>query len=106
MFRSKGAGGGNFSSSADSSIRNMPQDESSERDDDVHNKIELVEEEKEYLDETDQKPSRASSLIGMQDAAADEFFDVPEPTDYDHSLENDWSSEHQSFLVFTYAYYT
>lgn len=37
-----------------------------------------------------EKPGRAS-LKGMHDSA-DEFFDVPEPTDYDQ-FENEWPSE-------------
>ncbi|KAK9282728.1 hypothetical protein L1049_010948 [Liquidambar formosana] len=42
-------------------------------------------------DEVEKSPSRASSLMGLNDAA-DEFFDVPEPTNYDH-LDNDWTPE-------------
>lgn len=36
-------------------------------------------------------PSEHASLLGLNDAA-DEFFDVSEPLDYDQS-ENDWSSD-------------
>ncbi|XP_017983568.1 PREDICTED: protein ENHANCED DISEASE RESISTANCE 2 isoform X3 [Theobroma cacao] len=36
-------------------------------------------------------PSEHSSLVGLNDAA-DEFFDVPEPTDYDQS-EDGWASD-------------
>ena len=36
-------------------------------------------------------PSEHSSLVGLNDAA-DEFFDVPEPTDYDQS-EDGWTSD-------------
>ena len=36
-------------------------------------------------------PSEHASLVGLDDAV-DEFFDVSEPLDYDHS-ENDWCSD-------------
>ncbi|XP_027085882.1 protein ENHANCED DISEASE RESISTANCE 2 isoform X1 [Coffea eugenioides] len=39
-------------------------------------------------------PSEHASLLGLNDAA-DEFFDVPEPLDYDQS-ENGWSSDFSS----------
>lgn len=42
-------------------------------------------------DEAERPHSQTASLMEMQDAA-DEFFDVPEPSDYDQ-LENEWSSE-------------
>lgn len=42
-------------------------------------------------DEAERPHSKNASLMEMQDAA-DEFFDVPEPSDYDQ-LENEWSSE-------------
>lgn len=38
--------------------------------------------------EVDKLPSEQSSLVGLNDAA-DEFFDVPEPSDYDQA-ENGW----------------
>ncbi|KAF4392311.1 hypothetical protein G4B88_005270 [Cannabis sativa] len=39
-------------------------------------------------EEVDKAPSEHASLVSLNDAA-DEFFDVPEPSDYDQS-ENDW----------------
>lgn len=47
-------------------------------------------EEVNPMEDEVEKPGRAS-LKGMHDSA-DEFFDVPEPTDYDQ-FENEWSSE-------------
>ncbi|XP_038706154.1 protein ENHANCED DISEASE RESISTANCE 2-like [Tripterygium wilfordii] len=44
--------------------------------------------------ELDRKPSDHASLVGLNDAA-DEFFDFPEPSDYDHS-EDGWTYEHVS----------
>lgn len=54
---------------------------------------EEVQEVKENIpeDEVERPSSQAVSLTEMQDAA-DEFFDVPEPSDSDQ-LENEWSSE-------------
>ena len=40
--------------------------------------------------EMDNSPSEHASLVGLNDAA-DEFFDVPEPSDSD-DLENGWTS--------------
>ncbi|KAK9280269.1 hypothetical protein L1049_013957 [Liquidambar formosana] len=45
---------------------------------------------KENTEEADKLSSEYASLVGLNDAA-DEFFDVPEPSDYDQS-ENDWPS--------------
>jgi hypothetical protein len=42
-------------------------------------------------EEVDKTPSEHASLVGLNDPA-DEFFDVPEPSDYDQ-LENGWSSD-------------
>lgn len=42
-------------------------------------------------EEVDQVSSEHASLVGLTDAA-DEFFDVPEPSDYDDS-ENGWTSD-------------
>ncbi|KAH9700558.1 Pleckstrin (PH) and lipid-binding START domains-containing protein [Citrus sinensis] len=42
-------------------------------------------------EEVDQVSSEHASLVGLNDAA-DEFFDVPEPSDYDDS-ENGWTSD-------------
>ncbi|KAJ4726054.1 protein ENHANCED DISEASE RESISTANCE 2-like [Melia azedarach] len=42
-------------------------------------------------EEADKFPSEHASLVGLNDAA-DEFFDVPEPSDYD-DLENGWTSD-------------
>ncbi|PKI56372.1 hypothetical protein CRG98_023257, partial [Punica granatum] len=42
-------------------------------------------------DEVERPVSQTASLMEMHDTA-DEFFDVPEPADYDH-LENEWSTE-------------
>ncbi|MBA0866870.1 hypothetical protein Goshw_025219 [Gossypium schwendimanii] len=48
---------------------------------------------KENLSEGMEKaPSEHSSLVGLNDAA-DEFFDVPEPTDYDQSTDG-WDSDY------------
>ncbi|KAA3489542.1 protein ENHANCED DISEASE RESISTANCE 2-like isoform X4 [Gossypium australe] len=48
---------------------------------------------KENLSEGMEKaPSELSSLVGFSDAA-DEFFDVPEPTDYDQSTDG-WDSDY------------
>ncbi|XP_040969199.1 protein ENHANCED DISEASE RESISTANCE 2-like isoform X3 [Gossypium hirsutum] len=48
---------------------------------------------KEILSEGMEKaPSEHSSLVGLNDAA-DEFFDVPEPTDYDQSTDG-WDSDY------------
>ncbi|KAK8683598.1 hypothetical protein V6N13_039653 [Hibiscus sabdariffa] len=43
-------------------------------------------------------PSEPSSLVGINDAA-DEFFDVPEPTDYDQT-EDGWASDFGSEVYF------
>lgn len=40
-------------------------------------------------EEVDKAPSEHASLVSLNDAA-DEFFDVPEPSDYEQ-LENGWS---------------
>lgn len=42
-------------------------------------------------EEMDKSPSEHASLVGLNDAA-DEFFDVPEPSDCD-DLENGWTSD-------------
>lgn len=42
-------------------------------------------------EEVDQVSSEHASLVGLNDAA-DEFFDVPEPSEYDDS-ENGWTSD-------------
>lgn len=42
-------------------------------------------------EEVDKTPSEHASLVGLNDPA-DEFFDVPEPSNYDQ-LENGWSSD-------------
>ncbi|KAL5832882.1 hypothetical protein ACOSQ3_016556 [Xanthoceras sorbifolium] len=42
-------------------------------------------------EEVDKSPSEHASLVGLNDAA-DEFFDVPEPSDSD-DLENGWTSD-------------
>ena len=42
-------------------------------------------------EEVDKTPSEHASLVSLNDAA-DEFFDVPEPSDYDQS-EADWSPD-------------
>ncbi|TYJ33539.1 hypothetical protein E1A91_A05G109900v1 [Gossypium mustelinum] len=48
---------------------------------------------KENLSEgMEKEPSEHSSLVGLNDAA-DEFFDVPEPTDYDQSTDG-WDSDY------------
>lgn len=47
-------------------------------------------EEVDLMEDEVEKPGRAS-LKGMHDSA-DEFFDVPEPTEYDQ-FENEWPSE-------------
>ena len=49
-------------------------------------------------------PSEHASLLGLNDAA-DEFFDVPEPLDYDQS-ENGWSSDFSSETYSQVAVYT
>ncbi|KAH9660737.1 Pleckstrin (PH) and lipid-binding START domains-containing protein [Citrus sinensis] len=46
---------------------------------------------KNTSEEVDQVSSEHASLVGLNDAA-DEFFDVPEPSDYDDS-ENGWTSD-------------
>ncbi|KAI4302326.1 hypothetical protein MLD38_038084 [Melastoma candidum] len=48
--------------------------------------------ENEYL----KQPSEPASLMGLHDAS-DEFFDVPEPVDYE--LENEWSTDSQTQLI-------
>lgn len=48
------------------------------------------------IEEVNGPPSRPSSLSGLNDAA-DEFFDVPEPSDFDQ-LENEWQSDSNSEL--------
>ncbi|KAL3732047.1 hypothetical protein ACJRO7_028830 [Eucalyptus globulus] len=93
MFKSKA---GNFSSdySCGDLMRDigLPQivkeDVKAEVED--HEKIVKIQEVKFTEDQSERPPSQSSSLIGLNDAD-DEFFDVPEPTDYDQ-LEN-WSSE-------------
>lgn len=93
MFKSKA---GNFSSdySRGDLMRDigLPQivkeDVKTEVED--HEKIVKIQEVKFTEDQSERPPSQSSSLMGLNDAD-DEFFDVPEPTDYDQ-LEN-WSSE-------------
>lgn len=93
MFKSKA---GNFSSdySCGDLMRDigLPQivkeDVKAEVED--HEKIVKIQEVKFTEDQSERPPSQSSSLMGLNDAD-DEFFDVPEPTDYDQ-LEN-WSSE-------------
>lgn len=48
-------------------------------------------------EEVDKTPSEHASLVSLNDAA-DEFFDVPEPSDYDQS-EADWSPEEMYLQV-------
>ncbi|KAI4339417.1 hypothetical protein MLD38_024364 [Melastoma candidum] len=42
------------------------------------------------------QPSESASLMGLHDAS-DEFFDVPEPVDYE--LEDEWSTDSQTQLI-------
>lgn len=42
-------------------------------------------------DEVNQEVSGLNSLMGLNDS--DEFFDVPESTDYDHFDNNQWHSD-------------
>lgn len=48
-------------------------------------------------EEADKTPSEHASLVSLNDAA-DEFFDVPEPSDYDQS-EADWTPEEMYLQV-------
>lgn len=79
----------------------LPQSE-----EDIKNEVQEPKEIKENIPEgeVERLPPQAVSLMEMQDAA-DEFFDVPEPSDNDQ-LENEWSSElspepHSPVLILT-----
>lgn len=51
-----------------------------------------------------EKPEGRASLKGLHDAA-DEFFDVPEPTEYDQ-FENEWSADLSMEQHSTVLYYS
>lgn len=58
---------------------------------DVGTLVEGAKTRENVSEETDMIPSERSSLVGLNDAA-DEFFDVPEPSDNDQS-DDSWTSD-------------
>lgn len=58
---------------------------------DVRASVENGKSKEKSSDEMDTCPSEHASLVGLNDVA-DEFFDVPEPSDSD-DLENGWTSD-------------
>lgn len=82
-----------FSSGELTSNVRLPQGEQ-----DIETEAQTLPEEKTEEDiedrDMDKAPSEHSSLVGLNDAA-DEFFDVPEPSD-DEQTENSWPSDFSS----------
>lgn len=64
----------------------------------VQNRLENGQSKKNMEEEAVKTPSEHSSLFGLNDAA-DEFFDVSEPLDYDQS-ENGWNSDFAPEMYF------
>ncbi|GKV08312.1 hypothetical protein SLEP1_g19961 [Rubroshorea leprosula] len=58
---------------------------------DIQTQMEAVKTKENTSEGAERAPSEHSSLVGLNDCA-DEFFDVPEPSDYDQS-EDGWSSD-------------
>lgn len=85
LFRAKA---GNHSSEFSSG--ELPQSEKDDIKTEVQFPVEIrkIEEVISIEDHMEIPPSGRPSLMGLNDAA-DEFFDVFEPEDYDH-LENEW----------------
>ncbi|KAI4339421.1 hypothetical protein MLD38_024368 [Melastoma candidum] len=98
MFKSKA---GNFSGELSSGelVRDIGltqtvwEDESEIPDQEV---LSLVQEYQVSENESLKQPSEPASLMGLHDAS-DEFFDVPEPVDYE--LEDEWSTDSQTQLI-------
>ncbi|KAF7811807.1 protein ENHANCED DISEASE RESISTANCE 2-like [Senna tora] len=88
LFRSKA---GNYS--LEYSPLGLPISEKADTHTEVPEEIKKVDEIIVKENEVEKPPSGRVSLKGLNDS--DEFFDVPEPTDYDH-LENGWSSDSSS----------
>lgn len=94
LFRAKA---GNYTSSEYSSGEltrdiGLPQSEKEDiKSEVVTHESKKIEEDNAKEDEVEKLPSTSASLMGLNDMA-DEFFDVPEPTD-DDNLEHAWTSE-------------
>ncbi|KAK7343852.1 hypothetical protein VNO77_12931 [Canavalia gladiata] len=89
LFRAKE---GNCSSSSITMTRDigLPLGENEDIKTEVPQENNKIEELTVLKDEVDVEPSGRTSLMGLNDS--DEFFDVPESTDYDH-FENEWHSD-------------
>uniref|UniRef100_A0A5B7ALN1 Protein ENHANCED DISEASE RESISTANCE 2-like n=1 Tax=Davidia involucrata TaxID=16924 RepID=A0A5B7ALN1_DAVIN len=104
LFRAKA---GNYSSEFSSVDLTrdigLPQSEKEDVKTEIQNPQELrkIKEDK-MEDEPDKLLSGSSSLMGLDDAA-DEFFDFPEPSDYEQ-LECDWHSDLSSELHYPEVY--
>ncbi|KAK4441186.1 protein ENHANCED DISEASE RESISTANCE 2 [Sesamum alatum] len=78
-------------SSGELTSNNSIQQSKKELKVEVQTRVENGQNCEDVEEETVKTPSERSSLVGLHDAS-DEFFDVPEPLDYDQS-ENGWPSD-------------
>ncbi|GFP82487.1 protein enhanced disease resistance 2-like [Phtheirospermum japonicum] len=91
LFRAKLDHSPSGFSSGELMINNSMQQTKTELKVEVQTRVENGQNKEDMEDEPVKTPSERSSLIGFNDAA-DEFFDVSEPLDYDQ-LESSWPSD-------------
>ncbi|KAG8371315.1 hypothetical protein BUALT_Bualt13G0074900 [Buddleja alternifolia] len=91
LFRAKLDSSSSDFSSGELMSHNLIQQTKKELKGEVQTRVEDGQNYEDVEEEMVKTPSEHSSLVGLNDAA-DEFFDVPEPLDYDQS-ENSWPSD-------------
>lgn len=95
LFRAKAGNGSHEYLSGEFTIdTGVPLNEKEE----IKTEVGIKRIQNETENEASKQPSGASSLMALSDAA-DEFFDVPEPSD-DEGLENGWPLNGSSDLCF------